>query len=355
MLVKNFDFLILLAVVVVASLGLTILWSVAPALLSQQFIFLILGFILFFSFSRIDFRLFAHFKWFFYLFPCFLLLLTFFFGSWTRGAVRWIEIGPLRLQPSELAKPFLIVFFASFLSSGLSFKRVLVSFFLLLIPLFLVFKQPDLGNTLILLAFFTTIVIMGGLRPIFIWLGTFLVGGLTPFFWYFLKDYQKERLISFLNPYHDPLGAGYNLFQAMIAVGSGQIIGRGLGRGTQSHLQFLPEHHTDFIFASLAEELGFVGSFILLFAYGLLLWRILKTAERIQDPFGVLICGGVFGMLLTQIFINIGMNIGLLPITGITLPLVSYGGSSLISTLLSLGLVESVAREIKRKETLEIR
>ena len=172
--------------------------------------------------------------------------------------------------------------------------------------------------------------------------------------WRFLKDYQRARVLSFLNPYSDPLGTGYNVIQAVISVGSGKFFGRGLGRGTQSHLYFLPERHSDFIFASLAEELGFLGASLLLVFYFLLLFQILKIAKNAADDFGFLIVTGVFSHLSFQILVNIGMNLGLLPITGITLPLVSTGGSSLLATMVSLGLVENVGRS-RRLEEVRIR
>ena len=172
-----------------------------------------------------------------------------------------------------------------------------------------------------------------------------LVSILTaPVLWFFLKDYQKERIFSFLSPAQDPLGMGYNAIQSMIAVGSGQILGRGLGRGTQSRLQFLPEFRTDFIFASIAEELGLLGSAIVLSLYGTIFFRSFKIMSETEDRFQNLLVIGVIGMLFFQVAVNIGMNIGIVPVTGITLPLLSYGGSSLITTLISLSFVASVAK-----------
>lgn len=353
----NFDFLIILAVLVISGFGLTIIWSVAPNLVGQQFLFLILGFFFFFFFSQVDYRVLANLKWFFYLSAIFLLFLTFLIGPKTREVTRWLEIGGLRLQPSEIIKPFLILFFSGFLTKYrvVNLRLLLISLLLLIVPLSLIFKQPDVGNTLVFLAAFLGVIAIAGLRPILVGAGLIFSLVALPFLWDLLKDYQKQRILSFLTPGSDPLGSGYNVLQAMIAVGSGQIFGKGLGRGTQSHLQFLPERHTDFIFASLAEELGFLGSALLIFAYFFLLWRILKIAQETDGRLGTLICAGIFVLILSQVFINIGMNLGLLPITGITLPLVSYGGSSVVSTMISLGIVQSIARQKKKEKTLEIR
>ena len=225
----------------------------------------------------------------------------------------------------------------------------------MLLPALLIFFQPDLGSSLVLLFSWLGILIGAG----FDW-RLAVLGGATllssPFlFWRFLQDYQQQRILSFLNPTSDPLGAGYNLIQATVAVGSGQFLGRGLGRGTQSHLRFLPERHTDFIFASLAEELGFLGSAVLIFALVVLLWRILVIAQKSRDQFGFLISLGIFSLIFTQTFINIGINLGILPITGITLPLVSYGGSSLLAISICLGIIQNINQHAKKTPIIEIR
>lgn len=351
---KDFDFWILFCLLALAAFGLTIIWSVKPDLLLQQALFWILGLLFFFLFSKIDYRIFGPLKWVFYFLSVFLLLLTF-FGVTARGATRWIEIAGFRFQPSELIKPFMIIFFADFFLnfSPRSFKNLLTGFLLLAPILILVFKQPDLGNTIISALIFLGIVFAAGLRIFWALLGTGFVGGLLPLAWRFLAPFQRQRIESFLSPQADPLGAGYHLLQSVITAGSGQLLGRGLGRGTQTHLLFLPERHTDFIFASLSEELGFVGSVLLLILYVVLLLRILQVAKNSQDNFGYFICLGVFTLVLSQVAINIGMNLGILPITGITLPLVSYGGSSILSISLALGLVVSVSR-FSQKRSLEI-
>lgn len=354
---RNFDFLLLSFILAISAYGLAVLWSIQPDLVGQQFLFLLLGFFLFFLFSKIDYHLFSHFRWPLLILVCLLLLATLFLAPQTRGATRWLQFGFWRFQPSEILKPFVILALAGFLttSSTLGFKRLVFFLILAVAPLFLIFKQPDLGNTLIFILIFLFLLFMGGVKWYYMLGGLLSTVGTIPLLWRIFKDYQKERILSFLNPQSDPLGIGYNLIQAMVTVGSGQIFGRGLGRGTQSHLRFLPEQHTDFIFASLAEELGFIGAIFLIFLYFALLWRIIVIAQKSQDSYGILVATGILAMLLGQVFINIGMNIGLLPITGITLPLVSYGGSSIISIMVSLGITESVARGRKREEALEIK
>lgn len=218
---------------------------------------------------------------------------------------------------------------------------------------FMIFIQPDLGTSLTILAIWLGMLASSNIS----WKKTFilmLIGLMTlPTTWFFLHDYQRERLLSFAAPQQDPQGIGFHVIQSTIAVGSGGVFGRGLGRGTQSRLQFLPEFRTDFIFAFIAEELGFLGSTIILILYAIILVLIFRILIKTRERFGELVCVGVLSMLFIQIFINVGMNLGILPITGITLPLLSYGGSSLISTLICLGLVASVAKFSLKKKSVE--
>jgi rod shape determining protein RodA len=226
---------------------------------------------------------------------------------------------------------------------------------LLAIPALLIFKQPDLGSTLVVAAFWWAIFFAADL-PLKYFIGTTVAAlASLPLVWRFLAEYQKQRITAFLNPYADPRGSGYHLLQSIIAVGSGGFFGRGLGRGIQSQLRFLPESNTDFIFASLAEELGLAGSALLLIAYFLLLKRLLFIARQAPDNFSQLLTVGVFAMMLFQLLVNIGMNLGILPITGITLPLVSSGGSSLLATMISLGLVHNISRQQLPLKSLEIK
>ncbi|MDP2860551.1 MAG: rod shape-determining protein RodA [bacterium] len=349
---RNFDFGIVFSSTIIVSFGLATIFSVAPDFFQQQFFYWILGLVFFILFSLIDYRLYHYFSW--WIYPALLIFLasTFFLGSPTRGSTRWIALENFTIQPSELVKPFLIVFFSALLSK----KPLFFSIPFFLLPVFLVFKQPDLGSALSYFGFFGGMALAAGISSHLLAGAGIFAFTIIPLSWhFFLKEYQKERIVSFLNPGFDPLGSGYNGLQALIAIGAGGIFGRGLGMGTQSQLRFLPEHHTDFIFASLAEELGFVGAIILLGAYFFLFLRILKIAKEAFDKEGRLICLGVFSLLLFQVTVNIGMNLGILPITGITLPLVSSGGSSFLATMICLGIVESVARNRKTEEAVEIR
>lgn len=353
---KNFDFSIPLIVLAIGILGLSLLFSLAPGLVVTQITFFILGFLFFLLFAQIDFRIYQNLSWIFYGGSLILLFLTFILGEVTRGSVRWIQIGQFTIQTSELAKPFLITFFAFFFAQQeVKISRVLKGILFFLVPAFLIFKQPDLGSTLVLGAGLMGILASSALSSGVVVAGILSLLIAIPGVWFLLAGYQRERILTFLNPSSDPLGAGYNLIQAMISVGSGQFFGRGLGKGTQSQLAFLPERHTDFIFAAFSEELGFVGVLILLGLYFFLLWRILSVARGANQDFARLFCLGIFTMLLFQIFVNIGMNLGLVPITGITLPFLSYGGSSILAMMICLGMIESIARFQKRQEAIEIK
>jgi len=352
---KNFDWGVLFAVFALSGIGLLMQRSVAPTLFQSQLFFVIIGFVLFFIFTKIDFRLYKSFQWYIYFFIIIGLISTFLLGEEVRGSTRWIVIGNTNIQPSEIAKPFIIIFFSIFLAEKEKNLKNLITAIVLIVPIIiLVFKQPDLGNTIVYAVIFGGLLLSVKYYMVIIG-GLLILGILTPLSWHFLHDYQKQRIITFLNPGIDPQGAGYNAIQATIAVGSGGLFGKGLGHGTQSHLNFLPEHHTDFIFASFAEEFGFIGVIILIGLYTYLLFRILKIINNSDNKTASLIGIGVFSMLFIQIFINIGMNIGIVPITGITLPLLSYGGSSIITIMISLGIVESLVRSSKEDNTLRIK
>lgn len=340
---------ITLCSILLLSVGILVIYSSSKELAIQQAIFALFGLLIYFFISRFDYRSISNFILPFYIITIILLVLVMILGVETRGVLRWIPLGLINIQPSEFAKPALILLLAKFWTKNYpSWKNIFKSLFWTLPFVFLIFKQPDLGSTLTILVIWFVMFFASGvsIRKMFI-IG-FLVLLVLPISWFSLHDYQKQRVVGFLDPESDPLGRGYNLIQSQIAVGSGQIFGRGLGRGTQSRLQFLPEFRTDFIFASIAEEMGFLGSFLIVSIYLILLVYCLKVCENAFDKFGFLIIFGVLAMILFQTFVNIGMNIGVVPITGITLPLISYGGSSLFATLLSLGFVASVANWRKR-------
>lgn len=342
---------------VLCAFSLTIIRSISPELFWQQFFSFVIGFILFGVMLTIDYKIFVS-IWSFLYISVLVILLTSFLGPNVRGATRWLSIGGVRIQPSELVKPLLLLSQAAYLSQShkMSIGRVITFLILFFVPALFVFKQPDLGNTIIYLGSSLGLLFVSS-TP-FIYICLFLLGGtgFIPLVWYFLQDFQKQRIVSFLNPQHDVMGVGYNAIQAMIAVGSGGIWGRGIGRGPQSHLRFLPENHTDFIFASLTEELGFIGGSLLIITYFVLLTQIFLTYRRSGNSFSQYIALGIFIQLFLQIVINIGMNLGVLPITGITLPLVSYGGNSILSTFISLGLLQRISMDNNQdRDTIAIR
>ena len=353
---KKFDWVLLLISVLLLSLSVTVIFTGDINTARSQFIFSLLGLSLFFGVALFDYNMFRLGGRFMYVVIALSLLLVLFIGEEVRGSFRWFVIGPFNVQPSELMKPILILFFSWFAStfSLKSIRILLLSVFLFLLPALLLFRQPDLGNVLVYFAIWFAIMVTAGVPRKYLLWGLSFILLVLPEMWLLLREYQKQRIFSFLNPYADPLGTGYNVIQSTIAVGSGQLFGRGLGRGTQSRLQFLPEYHTDFIFATLAEELGFFGSVLLLFLFFFLIFHVFETARSAPNTFGVFIAVGVGTMILFQVCVNVGMNIGIIPITGITLPLVSYGGSSLLSTLMSLGLVASVFRKKRQDQALRL-
>lgn len=289
----------------------------------------------------------------FYLLNLGLLTAVFLAGRITHGSQRWINLGVFDLQPSELAKLLVVVTLSKYLADQeediKSFRAFVVSFIHVALPISLVYLQPDLGTAFTLGVIWLGMVILAGVRFLHLAALAMPMFLAAPLIWvYVLRDYQRQRLLIFLNPYLDPLGTGYNLIQSLTSVGSGGLLGKGLTAGTQSQLHFLRIQHTDYIFSVLGEELGFVGAVCLLALLGVLLARILAIAAKAPDTFGQLLASGIAIMIFAQSFINIGMNIGLLPVTGIPLPFVSYGGSSLITLLLAEGLVQSIAMHPRR-------
>jgi len=274
-------------------------------------------------------------------------VLTLAIGDGIGGSARWINIGPLTFQFSELAKILMIIVLSQYLASRQarldSLRAILGACVLVGPPLILVMLQPDLGTSLVFAAILAGMLWMSGasLR----WLGTLAAGviAMVPIAWnYILLDYQKERLTSFLNPTPDITGSGYQLYQSQIAVGAGGLFGRGLTNGTQAQGDFLPVQTTDFVFSVLAEELGFVGGLVLFTLFGLLLWRVLMAGWRSRDPFGTMFAAGVASMILFQLIVNVGMVMGIMPITGIPLPFVTHGGASLVSMAIGLGVLQSI-------------
>ncbi len=353
---SSIDWLLIISVGILLIFSLITLFSINMQLFRSQLIFLIISVIVFLIFTQLNYSILRYYSLQIYIASIIILILVLILGTESRGSVRWFEFLGFRIQFSEILKPFLALSFASYLTGlkNYSFRFFMISLILLAGVAFLIFLQPDLGNSLIYVFVALGILIIYGF-PFRWFLGGFVLWLATlPFFWLILHDYQKQRLLTFLNPARDPLGTSYNTIQAVIAIGSGMILGRGLGQGTQAELRFLPELHTDFIFATISEELGFIGSIIIIFTFAFIFYRIYIIIKNAEDKFSKIFSISVFLIIFVHFFINIGMNIGILPIVGVTLPFVSYGGSSLLSNFILLGLLFAVNRK-KRREALEIR
>lgn len=297
--------------------------------------------------ARFDYRRLRSFSLPLFIVGLILLGAVFFFGTTIFGATRWIDLLGFQFQPSELMKLLVIIILAHILTASPNREPSLglIGWLLLLLGLAigLVLRQPDLGTAAVI-GFVATAMLMVARLPRTYWFGLIGLGAMIiPFLYFQLQDYQIQRLETFFQPTADPLGAGYNVLQSIIAVGNGGIFGAGLGQGTQSQLDFLPVVHTDFIFAGIAESVGFVGSVLLIVIMVALLLKTLVVAKRAPDQFGVILVLGIVSLWFIQFVINVGMNLGLAPVTGIPLPFVSYGGTALIVNLLALGIVESVA------------
>lgn len=352
----NIDWNLIAPVLVLVTLSLTAIFSIDLELFKSQLLFFIIAVLAYLFFSLTNYKIIEHYSREIYIVSIVLLLLVLFVGVESRGAIRWFEFFGFRIQFSELIKPFFAVTFSSFLvkRDNSSIKSYLLGVFFVVPIAILIFLQPDLGNAIIyILTAILSLIFFG--FPFRYFLATFVLFIVSvPIGWNFLHQYQKQRIFSFINP-TDPLGFSYNAIQSSIAIGSGMLFGRGFGQGTQSGLRFLPERHTDFIYATLAESLGFFGALLVLFCFSFLLYRIYLVYVRVNDPFCKLFCIVSFFLILLQFFINIAMNIGFLPIVGIALPFVSYGGSSLLSNFILLGVISSISRDVAKHKTLEIR
>ena len=342
---KKFDLWLFLPIIGLSVFSLFTILGTKKELFANQLFFFTIGYILFFLFFFVGynfFRLNSRISYFIFIV---LLILTFIFGSLIRGSRRWIDFYFFQFQPSEFFKVIFLIYLSDIMAKrqiGKS-RKWWMFFGYFLIPTLIIFKQPDLGNAIIYtVAFFSLLYLAGYSIKNFVFIT--LTGIIClPFFWQLLKDYQKNRIISFINPEIDTQGIAYNLIQSVITVGSGGLLGRGLGLGTQARYLFLPEYHTDFAFASLVEQFGLLGGLVVIFCYAILIFRLITKAESKRDSkFSYIFLYGSVFMLLASIIINIGMNLGLLPITGIALPLISYGGSSIVSTMILLGLILSI-------------
>jgi len=354
-LILNFDWATVLAALFISAVGVVNIYSSTyphsgagtPLYLKQTY-WLAIGFGMMFLTLSFDYRTFIQYAYTFYLACLLLLVLVMVLGRSTSGSQRWLQLGFISFQPSELTKIALILALTRFFTEkemprGYGLRDLAVPFLLAGLPTLLIFKQPDLGTVILLLAIFTSILIFVRVR-----FKTWAILGMgvaaaVPLAWLFLKDYQKNRLLTFINPDLDPLKTGYHITQSKIAVGSGTLFGKGFLKGTQSQLHFLPEQHTDFIFSVLAEEWGFIGCFVLLFLLLFLISRGLKIAKTSKDQAGATLAIGVTAMLFWQAFINAGMVVGILPVVGVPLPLVSYGGTALLTNLIGIALLMNIS------------
>lgn len=266
-------------------------------------------------------------------------------GDIGKGAQRWLNLGFFRFQPSEMIKistPMIVSWYLAENPLPPRMKQILVSGVLIVVPTVLIAKQPDLGTALLVAASGAAVLFVSGIRWRFLIKVALLLGGLTPVLWHYMREYQRARVMTFLNPEADPLGKGYHIIQSKIAIGSGGIYGKGWLNGTQTHLEFLPERSTDFIFAVFAEEFGLLGCLTLLCVYLLLICRCLYIALQAQDTFSRLLAGSLSITFFVYVFVNIGMVIGILPVVGVPLPMVSYGGTSMVTLLAGFGILMSI-------------
>jgi rod shape determining protein RodA len=349
-LVKSLDWILISAAVLLVLIGLAMLFSSTygqgiTSRFTRQIISFALGLGLAIFMARLPYHFLRSYSKLIYAIGLIGLVIVFFSAQIIRGTASRLDLFGFQIQPSELMKVALIIALAAFFAriKRPTWRNFAISGMIVLVPVIMVTLEPDIGMAALLLAVWGGFLLFIGIpwRYIFLLVVSSLgVFGIAWHWWF--AAYQKQRLLIFLDPTSDPLGAGYNIVQSIIALGSGRILGRGLGHGPQSQLKFLPEQHTDFILASIGEELGFIGIILVLILYGIVLWRILKIATNTSDAFGQLIAIGVFFSLLSSLAVAAGMNMGLVPVTGIPLPFLSYGGSNLLSTFLLLGLVESV-------------
>ena len=321
----------------------------ADAYAAKQLFWLLIGIGVFFATVWIGYRSFLNVSYVLYALGLGMLVWVLVFGESHAGAQRWISVGSFQLQPSELAKMATVLMLSKFLSDQSPFlvqkRTLLAAIFFAGVPAFLVLKQPDLGTALVFIPILFGMIFLWGVRIRYL-IGLFLTGILSlPFLWSALKPYQQKRLLVFFNPSIDPIGASYTAIQSKIAVGSGGLFGKGWLQGTQTQLDFVPEHHTDFIFTVLAEEFGFLGSVFLILVFAALAVYVFRIIYQTTDLRARLLALGVISYFIFQIFVNMGMTIGLAPITGITLPFISYGGSSLVINFFAFGLLVSIYKE----------
>lgn len=371
---KNLDFFFVFILLLLLGASLVILSTASVNLVESQpyyyvknqLMWIVIGLGIAIAIASVDYQKFRKFSWWIYGFNIALLLAVFVFGSSAKGAQRWIPVtAGFKIQPSEFAKIFIILTFADFLAKRQGklnrFRDFIPPFLYVAVPMALIFKQPDLGTTLVFAAIFVGMMFIAGANP---WkFGGLLAGGLLivafvlwlhfstdlPGFLKFAEglplpfhDYQLKRLTIFLDPMSDTSGDGYHIIQSIWAIGSGGLWGKGYREGTQAQLNFLPEHHTDFIFSVVGEEFGFIGTITLLFLFAMFLLRAINIASKSQDAYGMLVSTGIVSMYIFHILVNVGMTSGIMPVTGIPLPFISYGGSAMLTNMIGVGLLLSI-------------
>ncbi|MGQ3684880.1 MAG: rod shape-determining protein RodA [Candidatus Loosdrechtia sp.] len=345
---KRFDWLLFLLLSFILTIGVFFVWSASSEIfLFKQIVWIVTGLTLFFTLLYFDYLSFADYAYIIYAFVLFLLLLLLVLGDSVKGSQRWFSIGAFSVQPSEFMKIAVVLALARFLKYkkyALGLFDIGISLLLTGIPMLLIMKQPDLGTALIMVPILLSILYTAGIRlsHLFLLVGTGMA--ISPFVWMFvLKSYQKSRIVGFLWPERTAdWGAGYHRLQSLIAVGSGGLFGTGWGNGIQNQMKFLPERHTDFIFAVIAEEWGFLRACLFLLLYVAFIACGIGVAKDTRDSFGRLVVVGIVTMFATQVIVNIGMTLGVAPIVGVTLPFVSYGGSSMITSFVALSLIFNI-------------
>jgi rod shape determining protein RodA len=344
----HLDGMLLTFLLMLCAAGLLVLYSASsqsPHPIELQMMRFMLGFMLMFILAQIPPMSLQRWAPWLYLAGLLLLIIVLIMGHIGKGAQRWLNLGLMRFQPAEIMKlaiPLLLASYCHRITLPITFKSVLITIPLILIPAVLTAKQPDLSTASLLVIAGGSVLFLAGLSMQLIFGTLTIIGICVPFAWYLLHDYQRQRVLTFLNPERDPLGNGYHIIQSKIAIGSGGLFGKGWLNGTQSNLHFLPEHSTDFIFAVCGEEFGFAGTCILIMLYMLVVTRGLYITIHAQDTFSRLLAGSITFTFFVSFFINMGMVTGILPVMGIPLPLVSYGGSSLVTMLASFGILMSI-------------
>lgn len=343
------DWSLYLIPLIISIFGIVIIFSVTytnnPFFMISQIIYVLIGLAIAIMLTFFDYRNLRGITIYLYVALIAMLILVLLFGDRTFGSARWIDLKVFQLQPSELGKLILMIVLARIFAENhhnFHFRQIIKTIIIVAIPVGLVFQQPDFGTAMVIFFGIISLLFLSNVKKIVLIGMVALIILALPIGWHFLKEYQKQRIYTFINPAADPYGSGYNVTQAKITVGSGRIWGQGIGKGTQIQLNFLPVAHTDFIFASTAEAVGFAGSMFLIILLLLLVIRVINVAKNAKDLFGYYLALSCAMILLFQIFINIGMNLGIMPVTGIPLPFVSHGGSSTITNFAAIGILQSI-------------